>query len=670
MEHPKVTVIIPTKHHFDLVVNAVNQLCIKTLYPNYNIIIMYTGDSPEILSKLRKWEKETNWPVQIFEYSKEFNFAEVNNTAVEKYVDKDTEYILFLNDDCEPVNDVISILSNFYSSNKNVGTVAAQLRNKDERIQGMGYKISEYENGVLDLQQNAVQQMDTLFYSRHIEVAANSAICMLTSKSLFETLGGFSSIYIEDYSDVEYSLKCILEGKKNYCLGYAITIHYGWQTRGVTQEVRQRAAYDHQTHLYPFIDFYKKELRELGAFHFKDRRMLKKDWCLGVSDRVESNFAGGEIFRDPFVAENLQLQFDFEKRYDLKSDEGKLHVLMFGHKDGCGWARIDNPAYMLNKCTKDIVAFPTSVLTPELINWAHIFVWQVPTPARMKDVRDFLNKHGIPQIFEIDDDYIHLDKFNLARSIVDPDSVLDWVGNTTAFTTTRDVLGKFYQKRVPESKYVVAPNCINFDKFPETTYVTDDNHIRLGWMGGCTHYIDLERVAPVLRKLKEKYKDRLEICLFGWDGKLKPPFFAPKSVLGDLQVTHTNFVDVYKYYNKLAELKFDICFIPLADIPFNNIGKSPIKYLEASAARVPCVVSNSPVFSFIEDGVTGLKVDDLEGWENCLTKLIEDKNLRNTLSNNGYELVFNNYNLEKEIGIWARAYREVALTKYRCVKDE
>jgi len=291
-----------------------------------------------------------------------------------------------------------------------------------------------------------------------------------------------------------------------------------------------------------------------------------------------------------------------------------------------------------------------------------VFVWEVPVPQRLTDIRDFLTRNHIPQAFEVDDDYLHLDKFNLARSTVDPDAVVDWVKNTTLLTVTRDILGKFYQKRVPDTDYVVLPNCINFDKFPETVYKTTDDHIRLGWMGGCTHFSDLEIVAPVMHKLKEKYGDKLEICLFGWDGKLKPPFFANRSVFGDLQVTHINFVDVYNYYEKMVALDFDACFIPLADIPFNNIGKSPIKYLEAAASRIPCVVSDSPVFDFIEHGVTGLKAKTEEDWENSLTSLIEDIDLRHTLSNNGYELVHKDFNLEMEIHRWAGSYRELALT--------
>jgi len=362
MERPKVSVIIPTREHFDLLVNAINQLCIKTTYPNYEVIVVSTGDDKDVTAKIKTWCRETtSWPVKFFEKTGDFNFAKVNTAAAYEYVSEDTKYLLFMNDDCEPVNDVMSIMVDFYENNEDIGTVSAQIRHKDERIQSMGYAVYEYENHALELIQDAAGQMDNLFYSRAFAVTANPAICMLTSKELFQTLGGLSDVYIEDYADIEYSLKCLLEGKKNWCLGYAITLHYAYQTRGVSSEMKQRVAYDYQMNLAPFMDFYKAELREEGAFRYKDRRLLQKNWCLGESDKIETNFkdhVGGDVFRDPAIPANLQMQIDFEKRYDLHSDDGKLHVLMIGHKDGCGWVRVDNPAYMINKCMPDMVAFP------------------------------------------------------------------------------------------------------------------------------------------------------------------------------------------------------------------------------------------------------------------------------------------------------------------------
>jgi GT2 family glycosyltransferase len=665
MSSSKVSVIIPTRDNFDLLVNSVNNLGIKTLYSNYEILVICTSSDEKMQKKVKGWADNSNWPLKVFEYKDDFNFAELNTKAVKEYTNEDTKYVLFMNDDCEPVNDVISILVNFYESNPDIGTVSAQLRNRDESIQSMGYLVTEYENSNLELKFHAVNERDKLFYSRHFKVAANSAVCMLTSRELFLELDGFQSVYIEDLADVEYSLRCILNGKYNYCLGYAIAVHHLKQTRGLFKGINKRVWYDYINNLAPFMELYKVELREAGIFQYIDRKLLQRDWCIGNSHKIESNFKdleGGPIYRDPFEDNNLELQKDFEDRYSLQSDDGKLHVLMIGHKSGCGWIRIDNPAYMLNKCAEDIIAFPTDSITPELINWAHTIVWEVPVPSNLNATRDFLTQIEVPQAFEVDDDYLHIDEFNIAKERVDSETVLNWVKNTNMLTVTRDSLGKMYKEVIPTVNYKVLPNCINFDRFPKTEYNTNNDHIKLGWMGGCTHYSDLKVVVPVIKKLKAKYGDKLEICLFGWDGKLKPPFFTPKNLFAGIDISYYGFVDIYKYYDRLITLDFDICFIPLADNTFNNIGKSPLKYLEASAAKFPCVVSDSPVFDFIDNGETAFKAKTEEEWEIYLTLVIEDIDLRNKLSNNGYELVYNDFNLEKHISKWADSYRELALS--------
>lgn len=668
---PKVTVIIPTKDNFSLVSNAVNQLGIKSSYDNFNFLIVDTGSSEETYAAERKWSRDSNWNIRVIQDTYGYCFP-VNNNLGAKEADKDTEFFLFMNDDVEAVNDIISLCVDFMQNRENIGTVAPQLLRRDERIQGMGYVIEEYENSKLSLQKEASNQSDILFYSRDIKVAANNASCVLIRKDLFERVGGFPEIYVEDYSDVELGLKCVIEGYSNYCLGYAKAIHYGQQSRGKYDSMRALMHWDYKQNLMPFMELNKLTLRDKGVLRFKDRTLLQKDWSLGRSSSIDSNFENLDtdaIYRDPFEGNNMELQIDFEKRYGLKSEDGKLHVLMIGHKDGCGLARIDNPAHMINKKMQDIVAFPSTSLTPELINWASIIVWQVPVPDAMKPIRDFLLHYNIPQIFEIDDDYFHLDKFNLARSVIDPESVRDWLCNCTATTVTRESLGQYYSTFSKDFIYKVCPNSINFDKFPDTEYSTEDDVVRLGWMGGCTHYTDLEEVSEVIPELKKKYGDKLEIVLFGWDGKLKPPFFTPRNVFGDMTFTHINFVDVYKYYEKLCSLKLDACFIPLADIEFNRIGKSPLKYLEASAAKIPCVVSKSDVFNFVEDGKNALVAQNKEEWFEKLSKVIEDKKLRYELSKNGYTLIREQFNLEDTVKYWTDFYREIALTKYECVKS-
>jgi glycosyltransferase involved in cell wall biosynthesis len=73
---------------------------------------------------------------------------------------------------------------------------------------------------------------------------------------------------------------------------------------------------------------------------------------------------------------------------------------------------------------------------------------------------------------------------------------------------------------------------------------------------------------------------------------------------------------------------FDIGLAPLEDTPLNRY-KSDLRFLEYGAIGLPGVYSKAEAFATVENGVTGLVVDNTpEEWAEAVVRLWDDAELR------------------------------------------
>jgi len=103
----------------------------------------------------------------------------------------------------------------------------------------------------------------------------------------------------------------------------------------------------------------------------------------------------------------------------------------------------------------------------------------------------------------------------------------------------------------------------------------------------------------------------------------------------------------------------DIGIAPLKDTSFNR-GKSPLKWMEYSAMRVPTVASDTVVYpEEIEDGVTGLLAGSEDDWMEKISYLIENEEARKRIGQEAYDDVYERFNFEKNIHKWIEVYQKV-----------
>lgn len=242
----KLAIIIPTKNNVDeLLIPCIESLVENTKYNNYKIYIADTGSNEEELIKIKEYisksnsyseEHQLNELFELIEYDY-YNFGKINNDMVNNVIDKDTELLLFCNNDIEMLNDAITILVEAHERNKKVGTVGARLHYENGSIQHLGIMLQETSKGEMKINHNFAKWDNENVRSSSTEIYShgNTAAFMLVSKSLFDEIGGFSEVYTDCYEDVEFNLQCILKKKANITSNRAVCYHFEAQTREKTE---------------------------------------------------------------------------------------------------------------------------------------------------------------------------------------------------------------------------------------------------------------------------------------------------------------------------------------------------------------------------------------------------------------------------------------------------
>ena len=198
--------------------------------------------------------------------------------------------------------------------------------------------------------------------------------------------------------------------------------------------------------------------------------------------------------------------------------------------------------------------------------------------------------------------------------------------------TTTERMAEELKKYVPEvyiNRNVASEEMLKLsEEALKNRQVAEDKKIRMGYFSGSiTHNDDIQMILPVIVRLMKKYKD-INLVI---SGELTLP-----SELKEFaeRVETTPFGD----WRKLPELiaSVDINLAPLEESVFNE-AKSENKWVEAALVKVPTVASKVGAFDrMIEHGKNGYLCSNENEWEETLSKLIEDEELRRKIGNEAF----------------------------------
>ena len=235
--NPKVSIIIPFRDQLNVLIRCVNSILQKTDYKNYEIVL--ANNQSEKKETIQYLTKMKNHPVcKVFSYDKPFNFSSINNYAA-KWCR--SEYVLFLNNDTEVIEDKWLSAMLRHIQREEVGAVGAKLIYPSGRIQHAGVILG------LGIAGHAFKHMsgDNEGYMSMANAIRNysaiTAACMLVRKSVFNEVGGFDEKNLSvAYNDVDL---CLRMREKGYLIVYtphAKLYHYESLSRGDDEGLRKK----------------------------------------------------------------------------------------------------------------------------------------------------------------------------------------------------------------------------------------------------------------------------------------------------------------------------------------------------------------------------------------------------------------------------------------------
>jgi GT2 family glycosyltransferase len=239
IDWPRVSVIIPTRDHVELLREVVGGLLEKTDYTDLEIIIA-NNDSVE-RETLAYFEEIEPKGVIVFSAPGPFNFSKINNDASRIATG---EILLFLNND-------ISVLQRGWlkemvrhARKADVGAVGAKLLYPDGTLQHGGVVLGI--GGVAGHLHCGAGPDDHGYFSRLAltqEVACVTAACLAMQRHLFERLGGFNEEDVKiAFNDVDLCVRIRQAGYRIIWTPFAQLVHHESKSRGsdVAPERRER----------------------------------------------------------------------------------------------------------------------------------------------------------------------------------------------------------------------------------------------------------------------------------------------------------------------------------------------------------------------------------------------------------------------------------------------
>jgi glycosyltransferase involved in cell wall biosynthesis len=193
----------------------------------------------------------------------------------------------------------------------------------------------------------------------------------------------------------------------------------------------------------------------------------------------------------------------------------------------------------------------------------------------------------------------------------------------------------------------IVPTTIDTDEY-KRNYNSQraDGKVCIGWTGSITTIKHFEYAVPVLRKLKEKYGDKLEI-----------------KVIGDEKYTNEELAIKGQRWSKENEInelaKFDIGIMPLPNDEWSK-GKCGLKGLQYMALEIPAIMSPVGVNTeIINDGVNGFLAMSEQEWIEKISLLIDDPILRERIGKEARKTIIEKYSKNSEKGNYIKYFTEL-----------
>jgi GT2 family glycosyltransferase len=270
----KVSIIIPTKDQTNLLRNAIDSIITKTNYGDYEIIVLNNNsNTKEFFDLMDHYSKTHPTVFRCIEANFPFNFSRLMNVGVSH---ANGDYILFLNNDVEVIQEDWMTRMVSFAQHKNTGIVGCKLLYPDDTIQHAGVIVGL---GGVAGHSFVHFHKDDAGYFNYIQSLNNysalTAACIMFRKDIYKEVDGMDEAFEVEYNDVDFCLKVLDKGYYNVYVPDVTLYHYESATRG--HPLQNKASYA-------------RHVKEMDLFISKWEKYIKHDpfynpnLSLGVHD--------------------------------------------------------------------------------------------------------------------------------------------------------------------------------------------------------------------------------------------------------------------------------------------------------------------------------------------------------------------------------------------------
>ncbi len=274
-QQPLISVVIPNKDHSADLDKAITSLAAGN-YKNLEFIIVENNsDQAETWAYYEALPKR--FPnVKVVKWDGPFNYSAINNYGVQF---THGQYLLFLNNDIEEIDpDSIDEMIG-YVQREDVGICGARLLYPDEDIQHAGVIMGM--GGIAGAAFVRTHDSDLSYMHRAKciqDYSCVTAACLLTKRSLFDAVGGFTEKLAVAFNDVDYCMKVRALGKLVVYNPYAKFYHYESKSRGMEDTPEKLARF--HSEILTFGTTWKDILRDGDPYYSPALTFRKANFAL------------------------------------------------------------------------------------------------------------------------------------------------------------------------------------------------------------------------------------------------------------------------------------------------------------------------------------------------------------------------------------------------------
>ncbi|MBP7496402.1 MAG: glycosyltransferase family 4 protein [Bacteroidales bacterium] len=179
----------------------------------------------------------------------------------------------------------------------------------------------------------------------------------------------------------------------------------------------------------------------------------------------------------------------------------------------------------------------------------------------------------------------------------------------------------------------IVPTTIDINYYIKKERKKSDNKICIGWTGTSTTLKHYELIIPVLKRIKDKYGDKIYFKLIS-----DQPLLTK-----ELEIENTK----WDKETEIEDLSYiDIGIMPLPDDKWSK-GKCGFKGLQYMALEIPALMSAVGVNNeIIQDGINGFLAKNDEEWYNKLCLLLNSPELRKNIGLKGRQTIVEKYSCQ------------------------